>query len=311
MDWIPLTERVAVLRGPANCGVVLGKDGQAVVVDSGVGSRSGRRIAEALAARGWRPVAVCNTHVHGDHAGGNAYLARETGARVHVPAREAALAREPAWNALFLFGGADPVAGTTTRKLAPEPFPVDVALCEGTLHLAGLRLEAISLPGHTVGHMGYLVDGVCFLGDTLASEQELAWGLPYVYSVSLKLRSLERLAGVRAAWYVPGHGAPRREVASLIQANRTATERLLDALRACLAEGPRSGEEMVAWACGWAGVWPKRLGDLGMVRTAVLAHLSHLHRAGEVAYEVRGGRMLWRLAGRSGEVLHGTARGGG
>ncbi|MBC7224716.1 MAG: MBL fold metallo-hydrolase, partial [Anaerolineae bacterium] len=36
MDWVPLTERVAVLRGPANCGVVLGRDGQAVVVDSGV-----------------------------------------------------------------------------------------------------------------------------------------------------------------------------------------------------------------------------------------------------------------------------------
>ncbi|MBC7225492.1 MAG: MBL fold metallo-hydrolase, partial [Anaerolineae bacterium] len=284
--------------GPANCGVVLGRDGQAVVVDSGVGSRSGRRIAEALAARGWRPVAVCNTHVHGDHAGGNAYLAREVGARVYVPAREAALAREPGWNGLFLFGGAHPVAGTTTRKLAPEPSPVHGAVCEGTLHLAGLCLEAISLPGHTGGHMGYLVDGVCFLGDALASEQELAWGLPYVHSVSLKLRSLERLAEVQAAWYVPGHGDPRREVTSLIQANRKAIHDLLDALRASLAEGPRSGEEVVAWACRWAGVWPKRVGDLGMVRATVLAHLSHLHEAGEVAYEVRDGRLVWRLADR-------------
>jgi glyoxylase-like metal-dependent hydrolase (beta-lactamase superfamily II) len=55
-----------------NMGVVVGEEGQAILIDSGRGDRSGRRILLALETEGLRPVAVLNTHCQGDHSGGNA-----------------------------------------------------------------------------------------------------------------------------------------------------------------------------------------------------------------------------------------------
>jgi glyoxylase-like metal-dependent hydrolase (beta-lactamase superfamily II) len=295
VEWLALTPRVAVLKGPVNCGVVVGQGGQALVVDSGMGSRSGRQIAEMLAERGLRPAAVLNTHAHGDHTGGNAYLVREAGARLYAPEHEATWVRSPEWGMVFLFGGAEPVAGMTTRRLLPEGAPVHAVVCEGTLRLAGVRVEALHLPGHTRGHMGYLVEGVLFLGDALASEAELASGLPYTYSVSLKLQTLERLESVRAEWYVPGHGEPRREIAPLLQANREAIEGTCAAIQALLAGGPMSEEEVVARVFRGMGAPLHRLGEFSMARATVLSHLSYLHGLDLVAYEVQDGRVLWRL----------------
>jgi glyoxylase-like metal-dependent hydrolase (beta-lactamase superfamily II) len=295
VEWLALTPRVAVLKGPVNCGVVVGQAGQALVVDSGMGSRSGRQIAEMLAERGLRPAAVLITHAHGDHTGGNAYLVREAGARLYAPEHEATWVRSPEWGMVFLFGGAEPVAGMTTRRLLPEGAPVHAVVCEGTLRLAGVRVEALHLPGHTRGHMGYLVEGVLFLGDALASEAELASGLPYTYSVSLKLQTLERLESVRAEWYVPGHGEPRREIAPLLQANREAIEGTCAAIQALLAGGPMSEEEVVARVFRGMGAPLHRLGEFSMARAAVLSHLSYLHGLDLVAYEVQDGRVLWRL----------------
>ena len=295
MEWLALTPRVAVLKGPVNCGVVVGQGDQALVVDSGMGSRSGRQIAEMLAERGLRPAAVLNTHAHGDHTGGNAYLVREAGARLYAPEHEATWVRSPEWGMVFLFGGAEPVAGMTTRRLLPEGAPVHAVVCEGTLRLAGVRVEALHLPGHTRGHMGYLVEGVLFLGDALASEAELASGLPYTYSVSLKLQTLERLESVRAEWYVPGHGEPRREIAPLLQANREAIEGTCAAIQALLAGGPMSEEEVVARVFRGMGAPLHRLGEFSMARATVLSHLSYLHGLDLVAYEVQDGRVLWRL----------------
>jgi len=295
VEWLALTPRVAVLKGPVNCGVVVGQAGQALVVDSGMGSRSGRQIAEMLAERGLRPAAVLNTHAHGDHTGGNAYLVREAGARLYAPEHEATWVRSPEWGMVFLFGGAEPVAGMTTRRLLPEGAPVHAVVCEGTLRLAGVRVEALHLPGHTRGHMGYLVEGVLFLGDALASEAELASGLPYTYSVSLKLQTLERLESVRAEWYVPGHGEPRREIAPLLRANREAIEGTCAAIQALLAGGPMSEEEVVARVFRGMGAPLHRLGEFSMARATVLSHLSYLHGLDLVAYEVQDGRVLWRL----------------
>lgn len=302
MEWLALTPRVGVLRGPVNCGTIIGERGQAIIVDSGMGSRSGRQIAEMLAERGLRPLAVLITHAHGDHAGGNAYLTRETGARLYAPVDEATWVRSPIWSLVFLFGGAEPVAGMATRRLLPEAAPVHAVVCEGTLRLAGVRVEALHLPGHTRGHMGYLVDGVLFLGDALATETELASGLPYTYSVSLKLRTLERLESARADWYVPGHGEPRREIAALLQANREAIERACSAIRDLLAAGPMGEEEVLARVLRWAGASPKRMGDFSLMRATVLSHLSYLQGTGVVACEVQDGRVLWRLASGPGSA---------
>lgn len=98
-------------------------------------------VAEALRQHDWRLDYILSTHHHGDHTGGNLELKALTGCRIAGGRQDAA--RIPG---------------------------LDIALDDGD-HLALGRhcITARELPGHTRGHVMYLLeaDGIAFVGDTL------------------------------------------------------------------------------------------------------------------------------------------------
>jgi N-acyl homoserine lactone hydrolase len=109
-------------------------------------------LRQALARVGARPddvTAIANSHLHLDHAGGNADLA---GRRVYVQRTELAAAREPGY--------------TVDGVLQPDPA---YEVLDGETELApGLRL--VPTPGHTAGHQSLLLDtrhgGLLLAGQT-------------------------------------------------------------------------------------------------------------------------------------------------
>jgi hydroxyacylglutathione hydrolase len=126
--------------------------GDALVVDPG--EEASRLLAE-LAARGLEPCAILITHGHFDHLGAVGPVARQTGCPVYIPRREA-----------------DSLAHLAER--APEgfgPFESYAAdhLLDGGEHLslAGLKIDVLSVPGHSPGHLAYLIEGTLFSGDVL------------------------------------------------------------------------------------------------------------------------------------------------
>ncbi len=109
------------------------------------------------------------THIHLDHAGAAGWLARETGATVHVHAVGAPHLADPAKllaSAQRIYGDAmDTLWGETIATPAGQVH----ALADGdVVDAAGLRIQAIDTPGHAWHHMGYLLDGLCFTGDVAA-----------------------------------------------------------------------------------------------------------------------------------------------
>nr|NIO69347.1 MBL fold metallo-hydrolase [Anaerolineae bacterium] len=137
MELQHIKDNVYYLRYAINMGVVVGEEGQAILIDSGLGDRSGRRILRALEAEGLRPVAVLNTHCHGDHSGGNAYLVEQAGVKVYAPLYDAMVLRQPVWSTLCLFAGADPINELTIPRFSMRPSPVDVIVTEGELTVDG------------------------------------------------------------------------------------------------------------------------------------------------------------------------------
>ena len=122
---------------------------QALVVDPGESAP----VEAALDARGLELAGILVTHHHGDHVGGVDAL------RPRLPAAERL-----------------PLYGPRAERL-PEPC---TRVDDGdTVELMGLRFEVIDVPGHTAGHIAYLLrDGlpgaadqapVLFCGDTLFS----------------------------------------------------------------------------------------------------------------------------------------------
>jgi glyoxylase-like metal-dependent hydrolase (beta-lactamase superfamily II) len=91
--------------------------------------------------------------------------------------------------------------------------------------------KVISMPGHSPGSIALHVPAVdaVFVGDALTTRHVLTGhqGMqpaPFTDDPSVALESLDRLAGVDAAWVLPGHGGPWKgrpaDVAAAVRAAR-------------------------------------------------------------------------------------------
>ncbi len=138
----------------ANTYILMGEDGQAIVIDP-----SQTRIESELIKHGVTAKYVLLTHCHFDHVGGVAVL-QEAGAKVFCSAEEKKLVGTDA--ELFSVIGQPRV-----------PYKIDDVFADGEERdLCGMHVQAILTPGHTSGSCCYLIsekDGgrYLFTGDTL------------------------------------------------------------------------------------------------------------------------------------------------
>jgi glyoxylase-like metal-dependent hydrolase (beta-lactamase superfamily II) len=134
------------------------------------------RIMAAVRRMGKHPTdikTILITHYHKDHVGGLATLAQATRAKVYAPKGDADLIRD---------GGTPPdmesrglVGAVLSRvvKMSPyPPNPIHVEVSDGDeLEPAG-GIKVIHSPGHTPGHVSYLLPqhgGVLFAGDAASN----------------------------------------------------------------------------------------------------------------------------------------------
>lgn len=142
---------------------VLDDGHRAIVVDPG----DSRPVTDYLAARSLVLDTILITHHHGDHVGGVADLLRSRPARVIGPA---------------------------TEKL---PVPAELARGGDVIALLDGQARVLDVPGHTAGHIAYLLESpslqgpVLFCGDTLFSG---GCGRLFEGTAAQMLESLDQLA---------------------------------------------------------------------------------------------------------------------
>lgn len=202
-----LAEGFYALHDPLGfrCYLVVGSR-QAALVDAMGGLGNVRQRAEELA--GGLPVRVLLTHHHVDHVTGALWF-DEAG----VPENE-----RIDWDAIRSQAESHKADAVASGLVAPDaPLagalctrPCETMVCEGDcLDLGGRRLEAVALPGHTAGSMGYL----CPELDVLLSGDAVTPIMCLCFDESLSvdewqatLRKMEQLPFSR--FYTGHHEAP-------------------------------------------------------------------------------------------------------
>jgi len=129
----------------------------ALVIDPGLEPEA---ILDFLSGRGLTPAIILNTHGHADHIGGNAPLkAAFPDAPLVIGADEQHLLLDADANLSAPFGM--PITSPPADRLVREGDVIEAA---------GVTLEVLDVPGHSPGHVVYLVRGqrcVLFGGDVL------------------------------------------------------------------------------------------------------------------------------------------------
>jgi glyoxylase-like metal-dependent hydrolase (beta-lactamase superfamily II) len=173
--------------------VAKGEGQPCVLIDPG---DEADRIADRITELRLKPEIILNTHGHLDHIGAVPELQERYGIPFAIHPDDTFLIEDvKAQAALFgLAGYRDP---KVDRSLVPGE----------TVEAAGLRFEVFHTPGHSPGHVAFLVGGVVFGGDCLFEGSIGRSDLPGSVPEDLK-RTLKDvfLAWPDATRVYPGHG---------------------------------------------------------------------------------------------------------
>ena len=287
-ELIQAAEHTYYIESPAKIGLVQTGDTVALI-DSGSDKEAGRKVRQHLDARGLKLSAIYNTHSNADHIGGNQYLQRQTGCAVYAPGVEAAFTRDPILEPSFLYGGCPPKP-LRHKFLLAQPSDVQV------LDPKACPLEVIPLPGHFFDMVGYRTeDDVVFLADCLSSRETLEkYRVSFVYDVAAYLDTLDRVAAMEAALFVPAHAAATEDIAPLARYNRDQIYAVAEDLLDLLAE-PLVFEEVLRRLFRRYRL-TMDFQQYVLVGSTVKSYLAWLLDGGRVTAAFDDCRLLWRKA---------------
>ena len=287
-ELIQAAEHTYYIESPAKIGLVQTGDTVALI-DSGSDKEAGRKVRQHLDARGLKLSAIYNTHSNADHIGGNQYLQRQTGCAVYAPGVEAAFTRDPILEPSFLYGGCPPKP-LRHKFLLAQPSDVQV------LDPKACPLEVIPLPGHFFDMVGYRTeDDVVFLADCLSSRETLEkYRVSFLYDVAAYLDTLDRVAAMEAALFIPAHAAATEDIAPLARYNRDQVYAVAEDLLDLLAE-PLVFEEVLRRLFRRYHL-TMDFQQYVLVGSTVKSYLAWLLDGGRVTAAFNDCRLLWRKA---------------
>lgn len=204
----------ALALGTVNVFVIHDNDGLTLIDTGSPGDD--QRILAGVQELGYTPGDIRQivlTHCHPDHAGSLAALVKATSAPVWMHHADAAVVRgqqplRPTHPGPGLINGF--LYNRIIRNSPPTiaPARVDHEVTEGELLPIGGGLRAYHTPGHSAGHLAFLLErdgGLLFAGDTCRNMPRMDYSIGYE-DLAVGRRSLARLAALRFAAVCFGHG---------------------------------------------------------------------------------------------------------
>ncbi len=216
------------LGGLVNCYLIDAP--RRTLIDTGTASVPQASLLPALKEMGWDLSdlrVIINTHLHIDHAGGNAEMQEVSGAGIHIHKADAAYtdreryAEKYCRDALRLMGddAQIPQSEAFQRQLLGREWGIERMLEDGDeIDLGGdVRLHVLHTPGHTPGSASFYweSESLLFSGDAVGGRGSRANGLPLYFASADYAASLKRVLDMDVAILAQAHryrwSAPTQE----------------------------------------------------------------------------------------------------
>lgn len=246
-------------------------------------------VADYFSLLGMDVTAVLLTHGHFDHMGGLEALRTRFGCAVHLPVGEAGpyIPRPQELSGQQPSGEELPFS-PTRDAVARTPLPPGCT----ALAVEDASFQVIPCPGHTGRHVAYVTpDGVCYVGDLLASNSYLsAAKLLYAQYHVQDRRSKERMRSTAFPFYVAAHrgvfaGALLGQV---IQNNLDHMEQTRQTILSCVM-GPIPADGLMEAVSAALSLAPASRFDRYINRCCICGYLEDLVASGLLGEDIRVG----------------------
>ncbi|AGK60746.1 hypothetical protein Asulf_00732 [Archaeoglobus sulfaticallidus PM70-1] len=278
-----VTENVYYIPNPVNIGVIV-DSGKAFLIDTGLDEEVGRRIFKLMSNHKLKISGIFNTHSHADHFGGNSYILKKVDARVYATSIESGIIQSPYLEPLYLFS-AHPVRELTVKFIMAKPSRVD-HIVSHEIEFENLKLDVISLKGHSPNQAGIGVDGVLFCADSVFSERVIKkYKIPLFMDIESQKESLKFLENSNFDCYIPAHAEKTEDIIQLVEANRKVIEEV-ESFIISIAKG-KTTEEILRDVCKNFRIGLKSFSEYYLMLSTIKAYLSYLHNKGLIKGEFK------------------------
>lgn len=235
------------------------------LIDTGTSSVPKASLLPALKEIGWDVAdlrVIINTHLHIDHAGGNAEMQEVSGAGIHIHQADAEYtdreryAEKYCRDALRLMDEDAQIPETEAfqRQLLGCEWGIERQLEDGDeIDLGGdVRLHVLHTPGHTPGSASFYweSESLVFSGDAVGGRGSRANGFPLYFAAADYANSLKRLLDLevgtlaqahRYRWSAPTQAAVRTgpEVRQTLEESLSVWQLIDTTVRTRLAQDPQ------------------------------------------------------------------------
>lgn len=274
-----LTPAVHTIDLGATIVVAIGDAGGAVLLDTGIDAQAGKKLEKFLE---FPLKAIYHTHSHADHCGSDDYLVRKLGIPSYMPAGELSFLAMPELEPAYLYGGAG-FSDACNKFLCAAP-------CAGVLPLSGdsftvgdTEVSIVPLGGHSPAQVGYLADGVFYVGDAVFTKTITEkYKVLYIYDPARYAESLDTIRNIHFDTIVLCHKGifTRDEALVLLDENREH----LDMMRSLVLERAdgRNAEQIASDIMQHLGVHADTTLFL-LISSTVKGYLRWLERDGLVS----------------------------
>lgn len=296
MELIKISGNTHYIPAATNIGVFAFKDKYTLLIDTGDSNQQGRKIASVLQANSLNVKYIANTHNHIDHAGGNAYFHEHYPGSYFLASADEKLVLENGFLFPLYLYGAHPPRELSRHFLKNRELVVDEVLSPGACRINEGRFEIVSLPGHARSQIGIGTrDRVCFLGDSLFSEDIIAkYSYPFLYDIEAQLSTYAVIEELDYDHFVLGHADQvhtRAAISQLIRLNRDNLLYYLDLIRDLLGQ-PHTREELLEEICILAEL-QLDFKEYYYSLSTTGAIITFLHDKGELEYQLENGKMFF------------------
>lgn len=292
LEW--LNDSIAVLPSAVNIGVVkLENNFSGYLIDTGIDNSA---INKALKNIPFSIKGAIITHHHADHMGGASKLSQLGITNLYGPENELDFFENPRNGIPYsMFGGGSPPKILRNRFLEAKPCKISPV----NENQFNSDIKIIETPGHSLGHVAFVIHEVLFAGDSVFTETTIEkYNLLFVVDPNKAISSLENLEREKFSAMVPGHGNPTKDRKSSLENLKVTKDHYIKTKNTFLEEVltetliyDKLMEKSIKVFDLKHSIKSRGVSQYFLFQTSILAYLSNLLDEKKVKLEIEGRKL--------------------